>query len=89
MQRQDASTGNPDLAHYTSLCELRRDLEPDLLELLEESLDAAEAQNRAWHRLLAACQGDPVGMELKSRLDQYALILPDASEPGVAAHQHG
>jgi len=82
MQTQHASKVYPDLAHYSALCELGRELEPEYVELLEESLASARAQNRAWHLLLNTCQGDPVGLELKSRHEQYALILPDASEPG-------
>ncbi|WP_304526767.1 hypothetical protein [Halomonas sp. I5-271120] len=51
--------------------------------MLEEAAKLACERNDAWHAILQACDGDLIGVELQQkRLAQYALILPDASEPG-------
>lgn len=72
----------PDHSDYASVLEQLDDLDAGFHDLLQESMAVAVVKNDAWHRLLEACQGNPVGFELKSSNGQYALILPDASEPG-------
>jgi len=52
-------------------------------KLLESAAETAYHRNIAWHDILESCDGNVVGVELrKERLEQYALILHDPSEPG-------
>lgn len=65
------------------LHEARSEGKEELVWLLNEGLDYAQACNAAWHRILEACQGNLVGMEVTdAKLSRYAAILQDASEPG-------
>ncbi len=51
--------------------------------LLESAAETASQRNIAWHAILSACDGNLIGMELRQvTREQFALILPDPTEPG-------
>ena len=79
---------HPMYASHLESVELARQ-EGDLhhLEMLEEDIrPIVEMLEEAWQRIRAACQVDVanlIGIELRNeRIDQWAAILADPSEPG-------
>lgn len=73
--------------HLQSVKKARREGRANILAMLEEDIEPIVVQyQKEWQRIRSACKADLtklIGLQLKTeRMDQWAAILADPTEPG-------
>lgn len=67
---------------YEKFLKSSKDLKSKSPEFYEHLLEIHERTNNAFLQIVEACNGDPIGHELKKKSDtDWAFIVPEMSEP--------